>query len=68
MSEPYSTQQYKAANGHILPKPAVNLARRIMALAERGDGRHKIEIFIQDGEWRIIVNEGSQIEYLGKAF
>lgn len=50
---------------HTMPQPAVRLARRMMELASKGNGRHRVELVVVNGAWAIIVNDG-KLEYLGK--
>ena len=48
-----------------LPSPAVKLARRIMPLAAKGNGRYKLELIFINNTWAVIV-EGGKLEYLGE--
>lgn len=60
MSEPASCYQPH------LPKPAVNLALRVMQLSKLQNGaRHKLEIIFNGRQWLLIV-DGAKVEDLGQ--
>lgn len=48
-----------------LPKPAVNLGKRVMSLARQGDGIHTLILVMTKEGWRVSVN-GKPAEFLGE--
>jgi hypothetical protein len=57
--------KYKVNTFEAMPKPAVNLSKRALSLAQQGDGIHTLILVITKEGWRVSVN-GRPAEFLGE--
>lgn len=48
-----------------LPRPALNLARRVSQLAGQGDGHYTLQLVFTGGRWLLMV-DGGRLETLGE--